>query len=197
MVALFRMVELSEGTIFIDGTDVSKVPLQTLRSKLAIIPQDPVLLTGTLRFQLDPFSMYSDAEVWAVLDKVNMREAVQSFTLGLSELVRENGDNLSQGQRQLICIARALLRHTQILVVDEGTSAVDPFTDDLVQRVLREQAQVHGTTILAIAHRLQTIVDFDRILVLGAGNILEYDTPSALIQNKNSVFASMLGEADH
>ena len=197
MVALFRIVELSQGRICIDGSDIAQVPLQELRSRLAIIPQDPVLLTGTLRFQLDPFNCYSDAAVWAVLDQVNMRDAVQSFANGLNELVRENGDNLSQGQRQLICIARALLRRTQILVVDEGTSSVDPYTDDLVQRVLREQAQVHGTTTLAIAHRLQTIVDFDRILVLGAGNILEYDTPAALTSNKDSVFYSMLGEADH
>lgn len=197
MVALFRMVEINEGRICIDDTDISQVPLQVLRSKLAIIPQDPVLLTGTLRFQLDPFNMYSDVEVWAALEQVNMHEAVRSLSLGLSEPVRENGENLSQGQRQLICIARALLRRTQVLIVDEGTSAVDPFTDDLVQKVLREQASKHGTTILAIAHRLQTILDFDRILVMGAGQVLEFDTPSALTSNKDSVFSSMLGEAEH
>lgn len=191
------MVELNQGRITIDCTDVSQVPLQTLRSKLSIIPQDPVLLTGTLRFQLDPFQTYSDTAVWAALDQVNMREAVQSFPGGLSEPVRENGENLSQGQRQLICIARALLRQTQILVVDEGTSAVDPYTDDLVQKVLREQATVRGTTILAIAHRLQTILDFDRILVMGGGNVLEFDTPQNLMQDKNSVFSSMLAEAEH
>jgi ABC-type multidrug transport system fused ATPase/permease subunit len=197
MVALFRMVELSGGSILVDGTDISQVPLQVLRSKLAIIPQDPVLLTGSLRFQLDPFNTYPDSAVWAVLDQVNMRETVQSFPLGLSEPIRENGENLSQGQRQLICIARALLRQTQILVVDEGTSAVDPYTDELVQKVLREQATVRGTTILAIAHRLQTILDFDRILVMGNGNVLEFDTPANLAADKNSVFASMLGETNH
>lgn len=197
MVALFRMVELNQGRITIDGTDVSQVPLQVLRSKLAIIPQDPVLLTGTLRFQLDPFGTFSDTAVWAALDQVNMREAVLSFPGGLSEPVRENGENLSQGQRQLICIARALLRQTQILVVDEGTSAVDPYTDDLVQKVLREQATVRGTTVLAIAHRLQTIIDFDRILVMGSGNVLEFDTPHNLMQDKNSVFSSMLAEGEH
>jgi ABC-type multidrug transport system fused ATPase/permease subunit len=197
MVALFRMVELGQGSILIDGTDVSQVPLQVLRSKLAIIPQDPVLLTGTLRFQLDPFETFSDAAVWSALDQVNMRETVQSFPLGLSEQIRENGENLSQGQRQLICIARALLRQTQILVVDEGTSAVDPYTDDLVQKVLREQATVRGTTILAIAHRLQTILDFDRILVMGAGHVLEYDTPENLTRDKSSVFSSMLGDSEH
>ena len=197
MVALFRMVEINEGRICIDDTDISQVPLQILRSKLAIIPQDPVLLTGTLRFQLDPFNTYSDAEVWAALEQVNMHEAVRGFAQGLSEPVRENGENLSQGQRQLICIARALLRRTQVLIVDEGTSAVDPYTDDLIQKVLREQATRHGTTVLAIAHRLQTILDFDRILVMGAGSILEYDTPAALTANKDSVFAGMLGETEH
>jgi ABC-type multidrug transport system fused ATPase/permease subunit len=197
MVALFRIVELHQGAIFIDGVDSAHVPLQLLRSKLAIIPQDPVLLTGTVRFQLDPFDVYSDADIWAALDKVSMRHAVRSFAEGLHEQVRENGENLSQGQRQLICIARALLRRAQILVVDEGTSAVDPYTDELVQRVLREEATIRGTTILAIAHRLQTIVDFDRILVLGAGSILEYDAPAALMSDPQSVFYNMLVEANH
>jgi ATP-binding cassette subfamily C (CFTR/MRP) protein 1 len=197
MVALFRMVELQTGSILIDGTDISQIPLQVLRSKLAIIPQDPVLLTGTVRFQLDPFDAFTDAEIWTVLEQVNMRDMVQSMPLGLSEPIRENGENLSQGQRQLICIARALLRQTQVLVVDEGTSAVDPYTDELVQKVLREQATVRGTTVLAIAHRLQTILDFDRILVMGNGSVLEFDTPTNLLSDKSSVFSSMLGETDH
>ena len=197
MVALFRMVELDRGNILIDGSDVSQVPLQILRSKLAIIPQDPVLLTGTLRFQLDPFNAFSDTEVWDALDQVNMRETVQSFPLGLGELIRENGENLSQGQRQLVCIARALLRRTQVLVVDEGTSAVDPYTDELVQKVLREQATLHGTTILAIAHRLQTILDFDRILVMGDGHVLEFDSPENLRNDCSSVFYSMLSEREN
>jgi ABC-type multidrug transport system fused ATPase/permease subunit len=126
---------------------------------------------------------------------VGMQEAVRSFHGGLQEEVREGGENLSQGQRQLICIARALLRHTSVLIVDEGTSAVDPHTDELVQRVLRDVAR-RGTTVLAIAHRLQTILDFDRILVLGSGEILEYDTPAALTKDRNSLFSSMLGESE-
>lgn len=195
MVALFRIVELSQGVILIDDVDISQVPLQLLRSKLAIIPQDPVLLTGSIRFQLDPFEAYSDLEVWSALEKVNMKDAVKAFPNGLSETIRENGENLSQGQRQLICIARALLRQAQVLVVDEGTSAVDPTTDELIQNVLRSEAMSRGTTVLAIAHRLQTIIDFDRILVLGAGTILEYDTPAKLMTDPESKFSQMLIES--
>jgi ABC-type multidrug transport system fused ATPase/permease subunit len=195
MVALFRIVELSQGVILIDDVDISQVPLQLLRSKLAIIPQDPVLLTGSIRFQLDPFETYSDLEVWSALEKVNMKDAVKAFPNGLSETIRENGENLSQGQRQLICIARALLRQAQVLVVDEGTSAVDPTTDELIQNVLRSEAMSRGTTVLAIAHRLQTIIDFDRILVLGAGTILEYDTPAKLMSDPESKFSQMLIES--
>lgn len=197
MVALFRIVEISQGAILIDDVDISQVPLQLLRSKLAIIPQDPVLLTGSVRFQLDPFETYSDLEVWSALEKVNMKDAVKAFPNGLAETIRENGENLSQGQRQLICIARALLRQAQVLVVDEGTSAVDPTTDELIQNVLRSEAMSRGTTVLAIAHRLQTIIDFDRILVLGAGTILEYDTPAKLMSDPESKFSQMLIESDH
>lgn len=197
MVALFRIVEISQGMILIDDVDISQVPLQLLRSKLAIIPQDPVLLTGSVRFQLDPFESYSDLQVWSALEKVNMKDAVKAFPNGLAETIRENGENLSQGQRQLICIARALLRQAQVLVVDEGTSAVDPTTDDLIQNVLRSEAMSRGTTVLAIAHRLQTIIDFDRILVLGAGTILEYDTPAKLMSDPESKFSQMLIESSH
>lgn len=195
MMALFRVVELSAGHIYLDGRDIAQVPLTQLRSSLAIIPQDPVLLTGTLRFQLDPFLQYSDAEVWQVLQQVNLLSMVESLPMGLEEPIAEGGENLSQGQRQLLCIARALLRCAKCLIVDEGTSAVDPHTDALIQTVLREQVRLRGTTVLAIAHRLQTIVDFDKIVVLGQGRLLEYDTPQALLQNPQSVFASMLRES--
>ena len=195
LVALFRIVELSLGKIYYDGIDISRIPLQLLRKNLAIIPQDPVLLMGTIRFQLDPFGDHSDEEVWDSLTQVNLAATVSSFPNGLNEEVKENAENLSQGQKQLLCIARALLRRTQVLVVDEGTSAVDPQTDALIQAVLREQAQRRGTTVLAIAHRLQTIIDFDKILVLGSGEVLEFDTPSALLNQPESVFSSMIRES--
>ena len=195
MMALFRIIELSEGRILLDDVDIATIPLMRLRSQLAIIPQDPVLFTGNIRFQLDPFEEYSDAAIWEVLQQVNLAEMVRGLPKGLEELVVENGENLSQGQKQLMCIARALLKQAKVLIVDEGTSAVDPHTDELIQQVLREQVARRGTTVLAIAHRLQTILDFDRILVLGQGQVLEYDAPQRLMDNPQSIFAHMLQEA--
>lgn len=205
MVALFRLAEIDEAAgggrdksgIFIDGLHIaSQVPLHILRERLAIIPQDPILFTGTIRFQLDPFSVYDDAAIWAAFDTVNMTETVKALPGGLAAQVNENGSNLSQGQRQLICIARALLRKARVLVVDEGTSAVDPVTDDLIQAALRASSERHGTTVLAIAHRLSTIKDFDRILVLEAGAVLEFDSPESLLADPQSRFARMLQESE-
>lgn len=194
--ALFRIVEFTQGMIKIDGIDIASIPLTELRSHLAIIPQDPVLFTGNVRFQLDPFQQYSDLEIWGALEQVCLADVVKAMPQGLNELVAENGENLSQGQRQLICIARALLRKAKVLIVDEGTSAVDPHTDELIQKVLRYEATVNGTTVLAIAHRLQTIVDFDRILVLGDGKVVEFDTPHSLLADSNSTFSRMMKEAN-
>ena len=205
MMALFRIAEIdrpgpndssSTSGIFIDGKNCSTaVPLYTLREKLAIIPQDPVLLTGTVRFQLDPFDKYSDTNLWAVLDVVSMTEAVKAMPNALLSQVAENGSNLSQGQRQLICIARALLRDAKVLVVDEGTSAVDPHTDDLIQAALRQSALKRGTTILAIAHRLSTIKDFDRVMVMSKGSVGEIGAPSDLMSDPSSMFSQMLSES--
>lgn len=198
MSALFRVAPLrsGQGQILLDGLDIQCVPLQRLRSSLAIIPQDPVLFTGTIRFQLDPFGQYTDAAVWAALGQVKMAEFVQASDEKLDEMVLEGGENLSQGQRQLFCIARALLRKARVMVMDEGTSAVDPQTDELIQKVLKESATLEGTTVLTIAHRLDTIVDFDRILVLGNGEVLEFDEPQRLLSDVDSVFSSMMREQE-
>lgn len=192
--ALFRIVEIFQGTIFIDQVDIQSIPLSRLRSSLAIIPQDPVILHGDLRYQLDPFEEYSDESIWNVLEKVNMSQVVQKMPMKLKELIISNGENLSQGQKQLLCIARALLREARILIMDEATSAVDQYTDDIIQNVLRKETQQKGTTVLTIAHRLHTIVDFDKILVLGQGEIIEYDTPEKLLSLKDSEFSRMLGD---
>ena len=197
MTALFRVAPLDGGKILLDGIDCARVPLQQLRSALAIIPQDPVLFTGNIRFQLDPFAQYSDAALWAALNQVGMADFVRSSQGKLEEVVLEGGENLSQGQRQLLCIARALLRKARVLVMDEGTSAVDPQTDELIQKVLKESATREGTTVLTIAHRLETIIDFDRILVLGQGAVLEFDAPQTLLSNPDSVFSGMMRDQEH
>lgn len=161
------------------------------RTSLAIIPQDPVLFSGTLRFQLDPFSIYNDMEIWEVLDHVFMGECVRQMDGGLDAIIEESGSNISQGQRQLLCIARAALRKCKILIMDEATAAVDPHTDDCIQQVLRGSLLDRDTTVLTIAHRLNTIVDYDKILVLANGGVGEFGSPKKLLRKKTSLFYKM------
>ena len=192
--ALFRIIEAMEGQIFIDGLDVSKLGLHQLRSKLAIIPQDPVLFTGTLRFNLDPVGQHSDQSLWNALELSHLKKHVsKNLEMGLDNEVSEGGSNFSVGQRQLICLARALLRNARILILDEATAAVDPETDDLIQSTIRQEFK--RCTVLTIAHRLNTILDSNRIVVLGEGQILEMDTPSNLLDNPSSTFYSMALDA--
>ena len=189
MVALFRIQELASGQIFIDGIDCSSVPLQLLRSKLGIIPQDPVMFSASVRFNLDPFNEHADLEVWDALRSVNMDQHVSSLPGKLEEMVAEGGDNFSVGQRQLICIARALLRRPRILVLDEATASVDNDTDVLVQAMVRERFE--GATVLTIAHRLHTIIDYDKIMVLDRGRLVEMDQPSSLLSMERSSFKAL------
>lgn len=180
LLALMRLVELTEGSIFVDQVDISSVPLTTLRSRFSIIPQDPVLFTGSLRFNVDPFDTYSDDAVWSSLQRAHLGHFVShEFVGGIHGMVEENGGNLSQGQRQLLCLARALLRKSTVLLLDEATSAVDPVTDRLIQQTIRQEFK--NSTILTIAHRLGTIMDYDKILVLDRGCVVEFDSPSALL----------------
>lgn len=192
LVSLFRIVENSTGGIWIDGINTQDVPLAVLRKRIAIIPQDPVMLTGTLRFQLDPFAERSDADLLEALELVNLKDMVGTLPLGLLGIIAENGENLSHGQRQLLCIARALLRRNKILVIDEGTSSVDPLTDAIIQTTLCKLSERLGCTILCIAHRISTILDFDRILVLSDGRVVEFDTPAELLARPTSLFTSIL-----
>jgi len=179
-----------ESKILIDGVDLADIGLDDLRSRLAIIPQDPVLFEGTLRSNLDPFNQYADAELWNALRSVHLAEFVQSTALKLEHAVTENGENLSVGQRQLLCLGRALLRKSKILVMDEATAAVDFETDALIQKTIR--TEFADRTVLTIAHRINTIIDYDRVLVLDKGTIAEFDKPSVLLANPNSAFASMV-----
>eukprot|EP00090_Calanus_glacialis_P002437 TRINITY_DN11824_c0_g1_i1.p1 TRINITY_DN11824_c0_g1~~TRINITY_DN11824_c0_g1_i1.p1 ORF type:complete len:1639 (-),score=332.95 TRINITY_DN11824_c0_g1_i1:544-5460(-) len=191
--ALFRLIEPAEGTIKIDGVDITTLGLHKLRSRLTIIPQDPVLFSGTLRHNLDPFEQYSDEAVWAALRQSHLSEFVSGLSSSLQHEVSEGGENLSVGQRQLICLARALLRKTKVLVLDEATAAVDLETDDLIQSTIRSEFK--GCTIITIAHRLNTVLDYDRILVLKEGGIAELDSPKNLMQQDGGIFRGMCQDA--
>ncbi|XP_031562171.1 multidrug resistance-associated protein 1-like [Actinia tenebrosa] len=189
---LFRILESTGGRIIIDDIDISKIGLQDLRSRLTIIPQDPVLFSGTLRFNLDPFDKYSDEELWKVLEVSHLKQFVSGLAEGLQHSIAEGGENLSVGQRQLVCLARALLRKSKVLVLDEATAAVDLETDELIQKTIR--TEFADRTVLTIAHRLNTIMDYSRILVLDKGFVTEFDSPSSLLSQKG-MFYNMTKDA--
>ncbi|CAH1784702.1 unnamed protein product [Owenia fusiformis] len=191
--SLFRIIEAAGGAIFIDGVKTSELGLHQLRSKLTIIPQDPVLFSGTLRMNVDPSEEYTDRAIWQALEHAHLKDFIRSLTLGLDHECGEEGENLSVGQRQLLCLGRALLRKSKILVLDEATAAVDLETDDLIQNTIRTAFK--DCTVLTIAHRLNTIMDYDRVMLLDAGKVVEYDSPSQLLSNKDGIFYSMAKDA--
>jgi ABC-type multidrug transport system fused ATPase/permease subunit len=217
--ALFRFLEATQGSIHIDGLDISKIKLQSLRSRLAIIPQDPVLFSGTVRSNLDAFDEHSDSELRDALERVHLVKpsafttppngASGAFTpiqpssqnpnkntnpfTSLSSPITEGGLNLSQGQRQLLCLARAIVSRPKIMVLDEATSAVDMATDTLIQRSIREEFR--DSTLVVIAHRLSTIADFDKILVLDDGKVAEFGKPRDLMLMDRGAFKGMVGES--
>ncbi|CAH1782332.1 unnamed protein product [Owenia fusiformis] len=192
-VALFRLVELSAGDITIDGYDISKIGLGDLRSKLSIIPQDPVLFVGTVRYNIDPFSEHTDEEVWTALERCHVKSTILNLEQQLYAPVLENGENFSVGERQLMCMTRALLRNSKILMLDEATSSIDTETDHLIQATIKE-AFSH-CTMLTIAHRLNTVLHYDRIMVLQDGQIVEFDSPASLMADKTSHFSQMMEAA--
>ncbi|KAL5272231.1 hypothetical protein ACHWQZ_G000445 [Mnemiopsis leidyi] len=189
---LFRILELAEGAIIIDGVDISAIGLHELRKKISIIPQDPILFSDTIRKNLDPFETYNDDQIWPALESASLKKFFEQQEKGLDFLVQEGGSNLSVGQRQLVCLARALLSDNKIIVMDEATAAVDIETDSVIQDAIRETFA--GRTILTIAHRLNTIIDYDRILVLDKGEIAEFGSAAELKQNQG-IFYSMLNDA--
>ncbi|CEP63614.1 ATP-binding cassette bilirubin transporter BPT1 LALA0_S08e06656g [Lachancea lanzarotensis] len=197
--ALFRILEPSEGTITIDGVDISQIGLFDLRSNLAIIPQDAQAFEGTIRSNIDPFNNYTDEEVWKALELSHLKPHVVKMAKEeagfegndnlLDTKVSENGSNFSVGQRQLLCLSRALLNHSKILILDEATAAVDSETDRLIQETIR--AEFKDRTILTIAHRIDTVLDSDKIMVLDKGELKEFDSPANLLADKNSIFYSL------
>ncbi|XP_072203490.1 multidrug resistance-associated protein 1-like isoform X2 [Excalfactoria chinensis] len=189
---LFRVLEGSGGKIIIDGIDISTIGLHDLRRNLNIIPQDPVLFSGTLQSNLDPLGKHSDHELWEALELCGLKSFVQSLPKKLLHEISEGGENLSVGQRQLVCLARVLLRKKKVLVLDEATASIDMETDNLVQSTIKRE--FYNCTILTIAHRLHTVMDSERVLVLDAGRIQEYDTPHNLLQRKGA-FYKMVAEA--
>uniref|UniRef100_A0A8C5JT10 ABC-type glutathione-S-conjugate transporter n=1 Tax=Junco hyemalis TaxID=40217 RepID=A0A8C5JT10_JUNHY len=189
---LFRLLEAAGGKIIIDDVDIATIGLHDLRNNLTIIPQDPVLFTGTLRMNLDPFDQYSDEEVWKALELAHLKTYVQGLPERLLHHVSEAGENLSVGQRQLVCLARALLRKAKILILDEATAAVDLETDHLIQTTIR--SAFADCTVLTIAHRLNTIMDSNRVMVLHAGQIVEFDSPEELLR-KEGIFSAMAKDA--
>ncbi|QSS52429.1 ATP-dependent bile acid permease [Histoplasma capsulatum var. duboisii H88] len=235
--ALFRFLEARGGTIHVDGIDVSKIKLHDLRSRLAIIPQDPVLFSGTIRSNLDPFDEFSDSQLRDALERVHLvsnsidetatptqpcssssppqtstgsttptlisgeSSSTAAATTNtnifdkLESTISEGGLNLSQGQRQLLCLARAIVSQPKIMVLDEATSAVDMATDALIQRSIRSEFGRNSSTLLVIAHRLSTIADFDRILVMDAGKAVEFGTPKDLMKIENGVFRGLVEES--
>ncbi|KAG0378549.1 hypothetical protein BGX24_003529 [Mortierella sp. AD032] len=191
-----RMLGLgrSGGSIEIDGIDISTLGLNDLRRHLAIIPQEPTLFAGTIRDNLDPFQELSDAELWQALERAHLKHHIASLAGGLSFEVAQNGDNFSVGQRSLICLARALLRKTKVLILDEATAAVDVETDDLIQKTIRKEFA--DRTILTIAHRIKTVMDSDKILVLEKGKVEEFEEPGELLRrDEGSLFRGLAEQA--
>uniref|UniRef100_A0A8C0L0B2 ATP binding cassette subfamily C member 8 n=1 Tax=Canis lupus dingo TaxID=286419 RepID=A0A8C0L0B2_CANLU len=188
--AFFRMVDTFEGRIIIDGIDIAKLPLHTLRSRLSIILQDPVLFSGTIRFNLDPEKKCSDSTLWEALEIAQLKLVVKALPGGLDAIITEGGENFSQGQRQLFCLARAFVRKTSIFIMDEATASIDMATENILQKVV--MTAFADRTVVTIAHRVHTILSADLVIVLKRGAILEFDKPEKLLSRKDSVFASFV-----
>ncbi|CAI4232585.1 unnamed protein product [Auanema sp. JU1783] len=192
--SLFRIVEAEKGTIEVDGENIADFSLESLRSKMTIVPQDPYLFSGTLRMNLDPTGTAAEHEVWHALQASYLDNFIASLPGGLAYIVSENGENISVGQRQLICLARAILRKSKILVLDEAAAVVDVETDSLIQKTIKKEFK--DCTVLTIAHRISSVTDYDRIAVMSDGNVVEMDSPKVLLADPNSLFYGLAKAAE-
>ncbi|CDP05694.1 unnamed protein product [Coffea canephora] len=190
--ALFRLVEPVGGRIVVDGIDICTIGLHDLRSRFGIIPQDPTLFNGTVRYNLDPLGQHPDPEIWEVLEKCQLKDAIQEKEEGLGSLVVEDGSNWSMGQRQLFCLGRALLRRSKILVLDEATASIDNATDMILQKTIR--AEFADCTVITVAHRIPTVMDCTKVLAISEGKLAEYDEPMELMKREGSLFGKLVKE---
>ena len=177
--------------VLVDGVEIASINLQEARRSMAVITQDPVLFGGTLKRNMDPFSQFSDQELWTALEAVQLKTLVGGLPGELEFKLKESGTNLSVGERQLVCLARALVQKSKIIILDEATANVDFKTDRLIQEVIRDKFK--DSTVLTIAHRLNTIMDYDKVLVLDGGRVTEFDRPDVLVRN-GGLFAEMVRE---
>ena len=191
--ALFRVNNGIDGIIEINGEEIGNIPLKQLRHSLSIIPQEPVIFSDTIRANLDPFSNHTDEELWNALRQVELIDYIKSTDAKLEYFLEERGQNFSVGQKQLVCLARALLKQNKILLIDEATANVDPRTDSLIQATIRREFK--KCTVITIAHRLNTIIDSDRIVVMSNGTVLEADSPANLLSNDQSSFYQIVNQS--
>ena len=189
---LFRILEPYEGTIYIDNEDITKLGLDILRKNLTIIPQDPCLMEGSLKYNIDPFNIKEDAEIVSILKKIGF-EYTEPDDKILDRKIEQNGSNLSVGEKQLVCIARAIIRKTKIVIMDEATANIDMTTEEKIQKAL--QYVLNDSTVITVAHRIKTIIEYDKILVLDNGNIIEFDTPQNLLKNEKSLFFELYSKS--
>ncbi|CAN1778433.1 ABC transporter C family member 10 [Linum perenne] len=190
--ALFRLVEFEQGKIIIDGINISSIGLHDLRSHLAIIPQDPTLFIGTVRYNLDPLSQHTDQEIWKVLEKCHLRDAILEKEERLNAPVAQDGSNWSMGQRQLFCLGRAILKRSRILVLDEATASIDNATDSILQKTIKSEFE--DCTVITVAHRIPTVMNCNKVLGISDGKVVEYDEPVELMKRESSLFAQLVKE---
>ena len=190
---LFRIIEPLSGKILIDDVDITKIGLDKLRKNLTIIPQDPALMEGTLRYNIDPLNLNKDIDIINIMEKIGFNYIIENNPLGINQIIQEGGSNLSVGDKQLICITRAILRKSKIIIMDEATANIDYQTEEIIQKAINEI--LNNSSVITIAHRIKTIINSDKIIVLENGEIVDFDTPKKLLENKNGLFYNLYSKS--